>query len=158
MLRHSPWATVSSATSGPAVRVHVASAAPMREAEAKERQAQRNRQDPGVNFEEYQELLKDGRYIALAVLLRDTIPIADGAEAKSLERDSLLHIGRRTYKLVTHFPPTPGDPYLRYIFPRDVKPADKALMFDIYIPGIPYPQRHLEFDLREMMYRGKVSY
>ena len=58
--------------------------------------------------------------------------------------DQVMPVQRR-YKLVTHFPPTPGDPYLRYIFPREVKPDDKSLLFDIYIPGLDYPQRHLEF-------------
>ena len=130
----------------------------MRDAEARERQALRYRLDPGANFQEYQELIETGRYIALAVFLRDAIPISDGLEAKSLETDSVLHIGRRTYKLVAHFPPTPGDPYLRYIFPSDVQAKDKALFFDIYVPGVTYPQRHIAFDLREMRYRGKLVY
>ena len=158
ILRQSPWATVSTATRGPAIRMHVASAAPMRAAEAKERLALRRRTDPGASFEDYQEMLATGKYIALAVLLKDVLPTADGTEARSLEHDSVLHIGRRTYKLVTHFPPTAGDPYLRYIFPGEVKANDKALLFDIYVPGIPYPQRHLEFDLKEMVYQGKVAY
>ena len=158
MLRQSPWSTVSAASSGPAIRAHVASAAPMREAEAKERQAFRTRQDQGASFEDYQEMLATGKFIALAVLLRDAIPTSDGVEARSLEHNSILHVGHRSYKLVTHFPPTAGDPYLRYIFPRAVKPGDKALLFDIYVPGIVYPQRHIEFDLREMKYRGKIEY
>ena len=158
LLRQSPWATVSAATMGPRLNIHLASAEPMREAETRERLALRYPVQPGASFEEYQSMLKDGRYIALAVLLRDTTAISDGIESRSLEHDSILHVGRRHYKLVTHFPPTPGDPYLRYVFPREIKPSDKSLLFDIYIPGIDYPQRHLEFDLREMVYKGRVSY
>ena len=158
MLRQSPWATVSAATMGTPVRVHLASAEPMREAEVKERQAWRYRVAPGANFEEYQAMLKEGRYIVLAVLLPDATFVSDAIESRSLERDSVLHIGRRTYKLITHFPPTEGDPYLRYVFPREVKPNDKALLFEVYVPGLSYPQRHLEFDLREMVYKGKLEY
>ena len=158
MLSQSPWATVSNATMGAPLRIHLASAEPMREAEVRERQALRFRVDPGANFEEYQSMLKEERYIALAVLPRDATAISDAIESRSLEHDSMLHIGKRSYKVVTHFPPTPGDPYLRYIFPRDVKPSDRALLFDIYIPGVSYPQRHIEFDLRDMMYKGKMAY
>ena len=158
LLSQSPWATVSKATQGPPVRIHLASAEPMREAENRERQAQRFRVEPGPSFEEYQVLLKEGRYIALAVRLNEVLPASDAIEAISLDRDSILHVGRRQYKLVTHFPPTPTDPYLRYIFPREVKSTDKSLLFDIYIPGIVYPQRHIEFDLRDMQYRGRLAY
>lgn len=154
----SPWAMVSRAERGGTAVVHLASAEPIQLAEAKERQARRHRADAGPNFEEYQALLKEGRYIVVAVLVRDPTAVSDSIESKSLERDSVLHIGRRTYKLVTHFPPTEGDPYLRYIFPREAKPNDKSLNFDLYIPGIVFPQRHIEFDLREMQYKGKLAY
>ena len=158
MMLQSPWSTLSKATSGPPVHIHLASAEPMQVAEALERQAQRYRFEPGANFEDYVAMLKEGRYIVIAVLQRDLSASTDSIEAKSMERDSILHIGRRSYKLVTHFPPTAGDPYLRYVFPRDVKPNDKALHFELYIPGIVYPQRHIEFDFREMMYKGKLAY
>lgn len=158
ILRQSPWATVSAATMGSPVRFHLASAKPMQEAEVKERQALRYRVQPGANFEDYQAMLKEGRCIVLAVLLPDATFASDAIESRSLERDSVLHIGRRAYKLLTHFPPTEGDPYLRYVFPREVKPSDKSLMFEIYVPGLSYPQRHLEFDLREMVYKGKLEY
>ena len=157
ILRQSPWATVSTATMGPAIRMHLASAAPMREAEARERRL-RAPVEPGASFEEYREMIDTGRYIALAVLLRDALPVSDGIDARSLERDSILHVGRRSYKLVTYFPPTAGDPYLRYVFPREVRAGDKSLLFDIYVPGVAYPQRHTEFDLRGMEYRGRQAF
>ena len=158
LFEQSPWGTISRTTSGPPLRIHLASAAPMREAEIRQRQMLRFRIEPGPNFEDYDELLKQGRYIALTVYLKDPLPASDAAEANSLERDSILHIGRRNYKLITHFPPTTTDPYLRYIFPRDVKSADKSLIFDVYVPGVIYPQRHIEFDLRDMKYRGQPAY
>ena len=158
LLRQSPWATVSTATTGAPIRIHLASAEPMREAEVRERQALRFRVELGPSYDEYQAMLKEGRYIVVAVLLQDATAVSDGIEAKSLEHDSILHLGRRSYKLVTHFPPTPGDPYLRYVFPREVKANDKSLLFDLYIPGIVYPQRHIQFDLREMTYKGKLAY
>ena len=158
LLQRSPWATLSSATRGTALRVHLASATPIREAETRQRQALRHLEPTGPSFEEYQAMLNEGRYIVLAVYLPDASALSDGIESKSLERDSVLHIGRRAYKLVTHFPPSSGDPYLRYVFPREVKANDKALLFDVYIPGVNYPQRHIEFDLREMLYQGKLAY
>ena len=158
MMLRSPWSTVSTATSGAPIGVHLASAEPMQEAEVRQRQALRYRVELGASFEEYAAMLKEGRYIVVAVLLRDPTAISDAIESKSLERDSVLHVGRRTYKLVTQFPPTAGDPYLRYVFPRQVKPTDKSLNFDLYIPGVVYPQRHIEFDLREMIYKGRLAY
>ena len=158
LLQRSPWAVISPTPRGTAMRMHVASAEPMREAEKRERQGGRYRLEPGPNFEEYQTLLNEGNSIVLAVFAPDMLSISDAVEARSLEHDSTLHVGRRTYRLVTHFPPTPGDPYLRYIFPREVKPGDKSLSFDVYVPGYTFPQRHVEFDLREMTYRGKPAY
>jgi hypothetical protein len=158
MLLESPWATVSHAALSPPLPIHVASAEPMIEAEARERQAGRRQGAPGPSFDEYQELVRSGRYIALAVYMPDDRAISDLEESRSLERDSLLHIGKRAYKLYTYFPPSPSDPYLRYLFPRDVKPGDKMLSFDIYVPGAGTPQRHPMFSLKEMMYKGKPSY
>jgi len=158
ILERSPWAAVSPTPRGAALRMHVATAEPMREAETRERQASRYRVEPGPNFEEYQAMLSEGHSIVLAVYSPGMLSISDAVESRSLEHDSVLHIGRRSYKLVTHFPPTPGDPYLRYVFPREVKPGDKALSFDIYVPGYTFPERHVEFDLREMLYKGKTAY
>ena len=61
LLRQSPWATVSAATMGPRLNIHLASAEPMREAETRERLALRYPVQPGASFEEYQSMLKDGR-------------------------------------------------------------------------------------------------
>jgi hypothetical protein len=158
LLEHSPWATVSRATMGAPMPIHLASAEPVIEAEARERNARRYRVEPGPNFEEYQGMLSEGHSIVLAVLIPDPQAMSDAIESKSLERDSMLHIGKRNYRIITSFPPSPGDPYLRYVFPRDVKPGDKSLMFDIYIPGAKFPQRHIEFDLKDMIYRGKLAY
>jgi hypothetical protein len=130
----------------------------MREAEALERQTRRYRVDLGPSFEEYQAMLDEGHSIVLAVQIPDPKSLSDAIESKSLERDSVLHVGKRSYRLTTNFPPTPGDPYLRYVFPRDVKPGDKSLLFEIYIPGVNYPERHIEFDLKDMLYKGKLAY
>ena len=158
LLEHSPWGTVSTATMGRPLPIHLASAEPAIEAENRERLARRYRTDPGPSFEEYQIMLREGHVIVLAVLIPDPQAMSDAVESQSLERDSLLHIGKRQYKTITSFPPGSGDPYLRYVFPRDVKPGDKSLFFDIYIPGVTYPQRHIEFVLKDLIYRGKPAY
>jgi hypothetical protein len=158
ILQRSPWAAISPTPRGAALRMHIASAEPMRAAETRERQATRYRVEPGPNFEEYQAMLNEGHSIVLAVYVPNLLAISDAEESRSLEHDSVMHVGRRSYKLVTNFPPTPGDPYLRYVFPREVKPGDKSLSFDIYVPGYTYPERHVEFDLREMTYKGQPAY
>ena len=158
LLVESPWATVSTASLSRPVPMHVASAQPMIEAELRERQSARVTGSLGPNFDDYGELLKSGKYIALAVFMPNDQPISDLQESRSLERDSALHIGKRTYREYTYFPPSASDPYLRYLFPRDVRPGDKTLAFDVYVPGVSSPQRHALFALKDMIDQGKPSY
>ena len=157
-LTNSPWATVSRAAMSSPLPVHIASAEPMIQAEARERKAMRREGGLGPNFEDYQDLVRSGKYITLAVLMLEDQAISDSQESRSLERDSFLHVGKRSYKVYTYFPPSPSDPYLRYVFPRDVRLTDKLLAFDIYIPGAASPQRHLLFPLKDLMYHGKPAY
>jgi hypothetical protein len=75
-----------------------------------------------------------------------------------MEKESVLRIGRRKYRMTGHFPPAPTDPYLRLVFPREVDPQDKSLRFELYLPGVPSPYRWAEFRLREMRYRGEPAF
>jgi hypothetical protein len=59
--------------------------------------------------------------------------------------------------MVGHFPPTPSDPVLRLIFPREVRPGDKTVTIRFSLPGIDFPDREVEFQVKELMYRGKLE-
>src|SRR5678809_1435483 len=77
---------------------------------------------------------------------------------RKLENESVMLIGKnRKHKLVGHFPPTPADPILRLVFPREVKPTDKSVVFRLYLPGVDFPERELEFEVRDLMYHGKLE-
>jgi hypothetical protein len=76
-------------------------------------------------------------------------------EDQRFQKDSLVVIGRRKHHMVGYFPPTAADPVLRIAFPRDVQPSDKRVVFQLYLPGISFPEREAEFDVKDVMYRGK---
>ena len=56
-----------------------------------------------------------------------------------------VNIERKEYKILGHFPPTPSDPVLRLIFPRVVRAADKSVIFRLYLAGLNFPEREVEF-------------
>ena len=60
--------------------------------------------------------------------------LAGPREVKRMKEESFLRVGRKGYKMTGHFPPTPADPYLRLIYPREIGPNDKSLVFELYLP------------------------
>jgi hypothetical protein len=68
-----------------------------------------------------------------------------------------MRVGRKRFKMSGYFPPSPGDPYLRLAFPREVTSSDKILTFDLYLPGVPIPFRKAEFTLKDMLWKGKLE-
>jgi hypothetical protein len=74
-----------------------------------------------------------------------------------VEKETLMTVGGKTYKIEGTFPPTPSDPVLRLIFPRSVKPTDKSVNFQLYLPGLPFPEREAEFHVKDLSYRGKLE-
>ena len=148
ILSDSPWAqTIDGAT------MFLATALPLREAE-QERARRRLLADPDFN-----DFLKEdgGKHIVLAIAIPNLNSLADAREAKRMEEESVLKVGKKKYKMTGHFPPTPSDPYLRMVFPRQAGPNDKSLVFELYIPGAELTYRLVEFRLKELMYRGKVE-
>ncbi|MCD6359938.1 MAG: hypothetical protein J7M38_03675 [Armatimonadetes bacterium] len=158
LLHNSPWARTDE--KGYA-QMYLASARPMREAEAELRR--RNpptgaaAEDPTAD--EYAEFMRDnpGAYIVLAVQVRRPLFLEDPREIRSMENKCVLEVGKRKYKMVGHFPPTAADPYLRLVFPRVVKPSDKMFFFELYVPGVPKPFRRLVFGVKDLYYRGKLE-
>jgi hypothetical protein len=59
--------------------------------------------------------------------------------------------------MVGHFPPTATDPVLRLVFPREVEASDKAVVFRLYLPGVEFPDREVQFRINELMYHGKLA-
>jgi hypothetical protein len=169
LLTDSPWAQMVSATGkglpAPGVLVFLASAAPMQQAEQERRRRARLTRNPGTPEpedplnEEYKLWLADNRasQIVVAVRMQQNAALSDEAEIRRMEEESVLHAGRRKFKMTGHFPPSPSDPYLRLAFPRQVQLSDKNLILDLYLPGVPAPYRSAQFSLKDMTVMGKLE-
>jgi hypothetical protein len=68
-----------------------------------------------------------------------------------------MKIGKKSYRILGHFPPTDTDPVLRLVFPREVKPTDKTVTFKLYVPGLPFPERDASFYVKDLMFQGKLE-
>jgi hypothetical protein len=169
LLGDSPWAQIVTsqavAVPGPAIQIYLATAAPMQAAEQEGARRARLLRKPGTEppesplATEYRNWLEDNRgtQIVLAIRMDSNRGFADEQEVRRMEDESVMHAGRRKFKMSGHFPPYPGDPYLRLAFPRQVELSDKTLSFDLYLPGVPGPYRIVEFKLKDMVVRGKLE-
>ena len=167
LLNNSPWAQtvgdgVGRATRlpGPPVLMYLASATPLRQAE-EELIRRRYKQQPDLHAaivgarEEYQAYLAEqaGKVIVVAIPLNANA-LADVGETKRMERESLLRVGKRKVKTSGHFPPTPVDPILRLIFPKDLPAGTEEFTVEVYLPSIPAPYRSATFRVKDLVYRG----
>jgi hypothetical protein len=165
LLTQSPWgqmmgvpAQSAREASASQVQVYLASAAPAREAEKMQRRfSKRAASDP--LYEEYIAFLEEdaGKSIILSIRMNDRSGMESGAETGRMEEMSTLRAGKAKLKLSGHFPPSSSDPYLRLVFPRQIPEDAKSLVFEVYLPGIPLPHRRVQFDLKEMKFRGKLE-
>ena len=168
LLNNSPWAQtvgdgVGRATRlpGPPVLMYLASATPLRQAE-QELIRRRYKQQPDLHAaivdarEEYQAYLAEqvGKVIVVAIPLAANA-LADVGETKRMESESLLRVGKRKVKTTGHFPPTPADPILRLIFPKDLPEGAKEFTVEVYLPSIPAPYRSATFRVKDLVYRGQ---
>ena len=168
LLNNSPWAQtvgdgVGRATRlpGPPVLMYLASATPLRQAE-EELIRRRYKQQPDLHAaivdarEEYQAYLAEqvGKVIVVAIPLAANA-LADVGETKRMESESLLRVGKRKVKTTGHFPPTPADPILRLIFPKDLPEGAKEFTVEVYLPSIPAPYRSATFRVKDLVYRGQ---
>ena len=161
MLNSSPWARAATAEGilrVEGVQTYLASALPMREAETEA--IRRGRMAKSPEAEEFDEFLKqqNGGSIVLLVSFPDPNKLADGKEAKRMEEECVMKVGRKKYKMTGHFPPAPSDPFLRLVFPRAVGPADKTIEFDLYLPGGSPPYRTAEYVVKELTWKGKPEF
>lgn len=152
----SPW--TETVGPSPEVLAWIATAQPMEEAEAEARLHKRNplrQPDP-----DYLNYLADNRekvfVLAIGYPSLDRLGSESGAW-KTVEKETTMRVGGKSYKLEGLFPPAPSDPVLRLIFPRAVKASDKSVLFQLYLPGLPFPERDAEFRVKDLSYHGKLA-
>lgn len=161
LLHSSPWAQAAVSNGvlrPPGVPTYLASAQPVEaaEAELRRRRSIRNRAAGPPETDEFREYLKQlkEKPIVLTIEFPDPAALADGTESKRMEEECVMKAGRKKYKMIGHFPPVPDDPYLRLLFPRAIGPKDKILEFDLYLPGAPDPYRTVEYQIKDLLYKG----
>jgi len=153
MLRtNSPWA--QKVGPEPSVLVYFATAAPIEEAEAELRVRGKNPlREPDPDYLAYLSKNRDDHFV-LAIPYTAPEKALQGDGLKRMEDESVMVIGRRRIKMDGHFPPIPSDPVLRLVFPREVQPTDKKVVFRLYLPGVEFPDREVSFEVRELLYHG----
>jgi hypothetical protein len=163
ILTDSPWTSAAAtAREEGGVRVLLATAAPVRLAEQERARREALRHPTGEEApeaDEVREFLRDNANssIVLAVSLPASA-LDDPAERKRMEEECVLRVGRKKFKMTGHFPPSPGDPMLRLVFPRAVASVDRGFRFDLYLPSTANPYRTVEFRLKELLYKGVPEY
>jgi hypothetical protein len=154
----SPWAQRSNA--GPEAVVYLATAAPIEHAEAELRlRLKKNPHpmpEPDPDYVEYLSGHRDENFV-LAIAYPTLAGLGDARESQRMEEESVMLIGKKSYGIVGHFPPTPSDPVLRLIFPRVVTPGDKTVVFRLYLGGLKFPEREIEFRVKDLTYQGKLE-
>lgn len=163
MLTDSPWAQTSEAKAGPDTPIYLASAKPMLEAETEwlrrySLKSTAPKPDPTAR-NEYEQYLQENRGKVIVVALRNPNmqALASAEEVRLMEAESFLKVGRTKVKMTGHFPPAGSDPVLRLIFPTPAGQV-KELSFELYLPGVPAPYRHAVFRMKDLVYRGEISF
>jgi hypothetical protein len=167
LLTNSPWAqpVEGPGPNSPAVEVFLAMAAPIQLAEKERDRRIQARRKPGPlppespAVTEYRLWLEDNRatQIVLAIPIQRNKGFLDESEVRRMENECVMRVGKKKIKLTGSFPPSEADPFLRLAFPRQVELSDKAVFFDLYLPGVPAPFRSAEFTLKDMVVAGKLE-
>lgn len=155
MRRASPWAQMVGPD--PSVLIWLATAQPIEEAEAEARVRLKR---PLANADpDYLDFLRENRetHFVLALSYPSIMGIGNAREEKLMEDETVMVIGTKQYKIAGYFPPTTIDPVLRLVFPRAVKESDKTVKFRFYLPGLTFPERETEFEVRDLKYHGKLT-
>jgi hypothetical protein len=142
------------------VTVFLATAAPIEAAETELRlRLKKNPRPLAEPDPDYVDYLREHRNDAfvLGVTYPTLAGLGHSDESKLMEEETVMVLGRKEYKILGHFPPTPSDPVLRLIFPRMVKPSDKTVFFKLYLAGLKFPEREVEFRVKDLMYQGRLE-
>jgi hypothetical protein len=155
MLEASPWVLTTGPE--PSIHVYLATAAPIEQAESESRA--RSKKPIPMLDPDYLDYIRENReqVFILAIPYHKLADAGRAEENKRMETDTEMKVGRKTYKILGHFPPTETDPVLRLVFPRAVKPSDKSVDFDLYIPGVSFPERTVTFYVKDLLYHGKLE-
>ena len=151
LITSSPW------VQSDGVAIMLVSAKPMQAAEALLRKKKPRGDAPDDT--DYEDFLEDskGKYLVVAVPL-PVNALANAREARRMEEESVLKVGKKKYKMTGHFAPTPGDPFLRMVFPKDgIVKGVKSFVLELYLPIAPDPYREAEFALEDLMWKGKLE-
>jgi hypothetical protein len=155
-MRHaSPW--VQRVGPAPGLLVWLATAEPVMEAEDEARLRTRApEKEPDPDYAAYVTENRERSFV-LAIAYPTLKDLGRAEEDRRMERECQMIVGRKTYAITGEFPPTPSDPVLRLVFPRAVGPADKSVVFRLYLPGLNFPERELEFRVKDLLYHGKLE-
>jgi hypothetical protein len=159
MFRTAPWVqrmeTLDPVGGEQEIFAYLATARPMLDAEAE--LTGRSARSADELAQEYRTWLQEngGKVIVLAVELPKSEALQDGAELAQMQKESFMMIGRKKHKMSMYFPPSSTDPHLRFVFPRVIRPEDKVLSFEIYVPGVMGPLRRVEFKVKDLAYKGQ---
>jgi hypothetical protein len=155
MRTESPWA--ESIGPSPALLVYLATAAPIEDAEMETRvRLKAEIPNPDPDYLDYVRQ-KRGEYFVLAVPYQSFAAFSKPVEVTRMEEESSMAIGKKHFRIAGHFPPTAADPVLRLVFPREIEPTDKQVVFRLYLPGVEFPDREATFRVKDLMYRGKLE-
>ena len=156
VLHASPWSEPVGPE--PEMLIYLATAAPIEEAEGELRlRSKHPLTEPDPDYADY---LRQNRAESLVLGVRWNPQTGFGTEPerKRMENECEMVIGKKTYKILGHFPPTTADPVLRLVFPRrELKLADKSVVFRLFLPGIAFPEREAQFWVKDLMYHGKLE-
>jgi hypothetical protein len=154
LLRDSPWAQTEGVT------VYFGTAAPVL---AAERERLRRRGEANAEFDhdtDYDEFLRErgSEVIVVTVRAQDQTGLRVNAETAKIESDCQLRSGKKLVRLLALFPPTPGDPFLRLVFPRELDPKADKVQLELYIPAMDGKAwRTFEFRVKAMQVAGKLE-
>jgi hypothetical protein len=155
MLHTSPWAQTTGPS--PEMLVYLATAAPVEDAEEELRlRAKEPVPEPDPDYATYITDNHD-KAIVLAIPYPVRRPLGKADELHSMEEESVMIVGHKTYQILGYFPPMAADPVLRLVFPRVVQASDKSVVFRLYLAGISFPEREVQFRVKDLMYHGKLA-
>ncbi|MEP7362459.1 MAG: hypothetical protein ABI972_04320 [Acidobacteriota bacterium] len=156
LLSDSPWAQNAG------IRVYLASAEPVRQAELLWKKWRKQQLGAEGDFEDdvdYEEFLRQhpGDYIVVGVYGIDPTVTPDPRDVAKMQKDSRIKLDKRKYAMLAYFPPTPADPILRMVFPKKVLGDEKNLILELYLPGVHLPYRNFEFPIKSLLWQGKPA-
>ena len=150
----SPWA--QQVGPAPPVEVYFATARPIEEAETELRI--RSKSPPAPPDPDYLTYLSANRdHVFVLAIPYQYLPNIKEEDEKRMSEESVMVIGRKSYHMLGHFPPVATDPVLRMVFPREIQPTDKRVVFKLYVPGVEFPDRQVDFPVKDLAYHGKLE-